>query len=361
MTQKVPKLKDIAQKAGVSLATTSLILRDEGNALKFKSETRKRVQDIANELGWRQNLLVKSIQTGKSKTIGVLVPPYDSFWSNVLVGIHRGLAGQDYMPITLWRADQVSEDDFLPNDADGVFGKSDEGMNLINRLMDRRVEGVIVWPTMAERYHKCLDDLANRGIPVVLVDHEYSDQSRMGSVITDEECGSRLAAGHLLGLGHRNIAFLTEAPLKTRTWQVLREKYFQEAILECPDATYSKWELNRADQDAVKVAKELLGSPERPTAVFCSTDHEAQDLYWAALEMGIRIPEDISVVGYSDLQFAATMRPPLTTVHQRPREIGEKAAALVIDGLNSPDATEAVNAKIACELIVRGSTLPHGV
>lgn len=355
MAKKVTKLKDIAEKAGVSLATASLVLRDEGNNLKFKPETRQRIHDAAKELGWRQNLLVKGIQTGKTKTIGVLVPPFDSFWSSVLVGIHREFAKHGYTPITLWRGDDTSDERFLNGESDGTVSSSDEGVALINTLLDRRVEAVIAWPTIAERYRKQLSGLSAQGIPLVLLEHEYDDQPEVGTISTDEEHGSRLAAEHLLELGHRNIAFLTVAPRKTRHWQARREKHFRETVLECPDARYSIWTMEPEEQDAVRISKELLASEDRPTAVFCSTDHEAQDFYWAALEMGVDIPGDISVVGYSDLEFAGGMHPPLTTVHQMPREIGRQTADLVLKKLDDPE-DDSAEIKVACELMVRAST-----
>ncbi len=111
------------------------------------------------------------------------------------------------------------------------------------------------------------------------------------------------------------------------------------------------------EQDAVRVSKELLASENRPTAVFCSTDHEAQDFYWAALEMGVGIPGDISVVGYSDLEFASGMRPSLTTVHQMPREIGRQTADLALKKLDAPE-DDSPEIKVACELVVRNSTAP---
>jgi LacI family transcriptional regulator len=194
MNKTVPKLKDIAEKAGVSLATASLILRDEGKDLKFKSETRKRVLDTAKELGWRQNLLVKGIQTGKTKTVGVLVPPFDSFWSGVLVGIHREFAKYGYTPITLWRGDDTSDSLFLNGDSDGDILDLDEGVSLINTLLDRRVEAIIAWPTIAERYRKRLAGLSGQGIPLVLLEHAYDDEPEVGSIATDEEHGSQLVA-----------------------------------------------------------------------------------------------------------------------------------------------------------------------
>jgi DNA-binding LacI/PurR family transcriptional regulator len=135
----------------------------------------------------------------------------------------------------------------------------------------------------------------------------------------------------------------------------LREKYFREAILAYPGASYSRWQMDPEEQDAVRLSKELLAGENRPTAVFCSTDHEAQDFYWAALEMGVDIPGDISVVGYSDLEFARGMRPSLTTVQQMPREIGRQSADLVLKKLASPESQTA-KIKVACELVVRSST-----
>ncbi|MBN2211749.1 MAG: LacI family DNA-binding transcriptional regulator [Sedimentisphaerales bacterium] len=348
MKQSVPRLKDIAKEANVSMTTASLILRNEKG--RFHSDTRHRVINVARKLGWRRNLLVESLQTGKTRTVGVLVPPYDSFWSNVLFGLHHELVAADYMPITLWIGDDI----------EALLAHSPQpanGLDQINRLIDRRVEGFVLWPDTADAYSDLFKELVERGVPVVVIDSELTDEKIADSIQTDEESGSYQVAQHLLKLGHRNIGCLIETELASKRWQVARQRYFEFALSECHAVQYRSWALEASDPDGKRVASLILDDPNRPTAIFCDTDHLAHDLYHVAHEKNIRIPEDISVVGFSDLDFAKTMRPPLTTVRQKPLELGRHAARLLIGRITGElkDA-EPHTIKVGCSLIEREST-----
>ncbi len=348
MKQSVPRLKDIAREANVSLTTASLILRNEKG--RFHTDTRDRVMDVARKLGWRRNLLVEGMQTGKTKTVGVLVPPYDSYWTNVLFGVHHELVAADYMPITLWVGGNIEE--LLAHTPQPT-----KGVDQINRLIDRRVEGFVLWPDIADAFSDIFKELAARKVPVVVIDSELTEQKIADSVQTDEETGSQQVASHLVSLGHRNIGCLIETELASKRWQIARQRYFEFSLRDCPDVRYRSWSLDAADRNGMRVAREILALPDRPTAIFCDTDHLAQDLYRAADEKGIRIPEDISVVGFSDLDFSATMQPPLTTVRQKPLELGRHAARLMLDRINGKlRDTEPHTVKVGCELVVRQST-----
>ena len=134
--KSIPRMRDVALEANVSLSTASRILRGEGE--RYAAGTRKRVYEASQKLGWRKNRLVSSMQSGKTKTIGVMIPPYDSFWVDVLYGIHAALAEAGYLPITIW-----------PTGCDklGEFERQKaEGFELISELLDRRVDGLLLWP-----------------------------------------------------------------------------------------------------------------------------------------------------------------------------------------------------------------------
>ena len=111
------------------------------------------------------------------------------------------------------------------------------------------------------------------------------------------------------------------------------------------------------EKDAKRLCREFLAQENRPTAIFCSTDHEALGVYWVAMELGLKIPDDLSVVGYSDLDFADGMSPPLTTVRQQPIEMGHRAAQLMLDKIKKKaDPSESRSIEILSELVVRDST-----
>ncbi len=345
---RVPRLKDVAEEAGVSVSAASKILR--GDQGRFGAATCRRVLDAADRLGWRRNLLVSGIQTGRTQTVGVMIPPYDSFWINVLSGIHQRLSEADYLPITVWQGDL----DHFPNfEAD-----EPEGVRQINRLLDRRVDALILWPPFSVAYHDHLADLASKRVPVVVIDHR-ADEPYGDSVVTNEALAAKTVAKHLLDLGHRRIACISSRESKSQTWALERRQQFERAVSFHDEAQVRSWRLNHAGTNGVEVATELLSGEFRPTAVFAVTDHEARDVYEAAILLGLSIPGDLSVVGFADLDFAAGLTPPLSTVRQRPREIGAEAATLVLNRLSGDlENHPLIEAKIEADFVLRESTGP---
>jgi LacI family transcriptional regulator len=287
------------------------------------------------------------MQTGRTQTIGVMIPPYDSFWVNVLSGIHDALAASDYLPITIWIGTLGDMPHFEKDEA--------EGLRQINRLLDRRVDGLILWPPFSVAYFHHFPELVERRVPVAVIDH-YSTVA--DSVETDEEQATSAVAEHLLNLGHRRIACLSSRETPSQTWAIKRRSSFDDAVGRFPGATSKSWRLNVHGTDGKEVAHRLLTDPWRPTAVFAVSDHEATFVYEAAMELGIKIPDDLSVVGFSDLDFAAAMEPPLTTMRQKPGEIGHLAAKLIIDRIDDamPENDSPLTVKVPADLILRAST-----
>jgi DNA-binding LacI/PurR family transcriptional regulator len=190
-----------------------------------------------------------------------------------------------------------------------------------------------------------------------VIDH-YSTVA--DSVETDEEQATSIVADHLLKLGHRRVACLSSRETPSQTWAVKRRGSFEEAVRRCPDASVKSWRLNPQGTNGREIARELLADELRPTAVFAVSDHEAAYVHDAALELGLSIPRDLSIIGFADLDFAATMDPPLTTMRQKPHEIGRLAAKLIMDRIDGivPDDNEPTTIKVPAELIVRESTAP---
>jgi LacI family transcriptional regulator len=342
----VPRLKDVAKAANVSLAAASRILR--GDRERFGEETCRRVLEASRQLGWRRNLLVNGMQTGRTQTIGVMIPPFDSFWVSVLSGIHDILAASDYLPITIWIGSLGDMPHFEKEEA--------EGLRQINRLLDRRVDGLIMWPPFSVAYYHHFPEFVERRVPVAVIDH-YSTVA--DSVETDEEQATAVVANHLLGLGHRRIACLSSRETPSQTWAVRRRNSFEQALARSPDTRVRSWRLNAQGSNGREVAHELLTSDLNPTAVFAVSDHEAEFVYQAASELGKEIPRDLSVVGFADLDFAAAMEPPLTTMRQRPHEIGRLSARLILDRIDGTmPGDEPTTIKVPAELIVRHSTGP---
>lgn len=332
-------LKQIAEATNLSITTVSRALRGQG---EISAETRQKVLNIAKELNYRPNLLIQGIQTGRTGNIGVMVPPFNPYWTEVLKGIHDKLAEEDFAPITLW-----DDSDTTSSDKESFMLKQ------MHRLIDRRVDGVILWPRVSEVYGAHLDELKSRELPVVTIDHELPFSS---SVTTDEKLGANLVAEHLYHLGHRRIGHLAGDP--HWTWARLRRQYFEQSLSRYPDTQCLTVIGSDSAKDIPSAAKELLTAEPRPTAIFACSDWVAFEIYTVAREMGIRIPTELSIVGYSDThKLSQFITPPLTTIRQHPNKIGWTAAALMVDSLNSESGTQMKkNIDIECELTVREST-----
>lgn len=341
------RLKDVAAAAGVSKTTASRVLN--GDIASFGHETCERVVSTARELGWRRNLLVDGMQKGRTKTVGVMIPPHDSFWVGVLAGIHLTLEDADHLPITIWVGDCRVFPEF--------DSKDETGVHQINRLLDRRVDGLILWPSFAVAYFEHYRELIERRVPVVTIDHQLPGDLGADSIWTDEAGGARAVAEHLFSLGHRRIACFSARENEWQGWAIRRRTLFEKAVAELGGDRVLSLKTNAEGTDGKEVAIKLLTTNPRPTAVFAVSDHQACLLYKAAEQLRLRIPDDISIVGYADLDFAQELSPGLTTMRQRAIEIGNRAARSVLDRLENPDDTGVGRlVSIDADLIVRGST-----
>ncbi len=345
----IPRLKDVAAEANVSLSAASRILRGERD--RFGTETCERVLAAARRLGWRRNLLVSGMQTGRTKTIGIMIPPYDSFWTGVLSGIHLTLAKADYLPITVWVGDAQEVPELKDWD--------DVGLKQISRLLDRRVDGLILWPPFAVAYYDHFRELIERKVPVAVIDHEYSQQRIADSIETDEEQAAVDVADFLIGLGHQRIVCVSTTEAIWQSWAVRRRSHFERAVASHGQAECRSLHITSHESAAIAEIASSLASDWRPTAVFAVTDHEAVMVYKAAAKLGMSIPDQLSVIGFADLDFAGYLTPPLTTVRQKPREVGRQAARMVIDRLEGVlQSDDATVVRVGTELVIRGSTAP---
>jgi DNA-binding LacI/PurR family transcriptional regulator len=336
--------KLIASEAGVSQSTVSLVL--SGRSVSSDG-TRRRVLEAAERLRYRPNLLVHAMQTGKTRMIGVMAPPFDFYWSEVLYGIHDQLVSADHVPITLWPYHRGSG----PRDRTQPGGHV---LEQIHRLIDRRVDGVILWPPFATLYQDHIQEFSSRDLPVVTIDHELPTGFGADFVGSDEAMGGRLVANHLYHQGHRRIGHL--AGPAVATWAVARRRAFEEALRGFDDAHCVTVEAPPGETAfGNEPARRLLTSPARPTAIYAASDLYAKEVYRAARDLGLRVPQDVSVVGFSDDDFAAEMEPPLTTVRQPAYAIGRKAAELVLG--RAAQRRKPVQARLGVELIVRRSTM----
>jgi len=330
-------LKQIAESTGCSLMTVSRALRGRPD---IANGTRQRILKVAEKLGYRPNLLVRGLQTGRSGNIALLISPAGGFGSSIVRGAHDELVKQQYLPLLHWQWARGGKE----------TETAERGM--LHRVLDRRVEGIIFFPqddSVPDLYFR---EVWQRGVPLVTVDRRLP-RTHADFVGTDDEAGARMAAEHLLSLGHRQVAHLADNR-KHGTFAARRTGF--EAAIAKGKGLCRSMEARVPDKAAEAVLKLLRASP-RPTALFLAADYHAHEVYRAAAELRLRIPEDLSVVGFADLEFAPYLAPPLTTVRQDPYGIGREAARIVVERCSGQHTgKEPVQIRLKPELIVRDST-----
>jgi Transcriptional regulators len=334
---RIPSIKDVAAAAQVSVGTVSNVL----NRPELVSPaTRDRVERTMADLGFVRNESARQLRAGTSRTLAyVMLDATNPFFTDVARGIEE-------------TADELDLSLFLCNSN----SRAARERSHLARLQQQRVQGILITPVDAESAG--LAEIARRGTPVVVVDRTRRDAD-LCSVSVDDRRGGRLAVEHLVELGHRRIAFVG-GPLSIG--QVRDRIDGARAAWRAADRPADA--LVHVSTDALTVADGAtagarllaLSARRRPTAVFCANDLVALGVLRAALHAGLRVPDDVAIVGYDDIDFAAAAAIPLTSVRQPRVELGRTAARLVID-----EATNAahVHQQVVFEpdLVTRASTL----
>jgi LacI family transcriptional regulator/LacI family repressor for deo operon, udp, cdd, tsx, nupC, and nupG len=307
-THRAPTIRDVARHAGVGVGTVSRVLNESP---LVKADKRARVQDAIAELGFSRNPTALSLSTGRTHAVGVIAPFFTSPSSaERLRGVSIGLSERGY---GLLLADVET-----PAQRAVAFG---------DFARRHAVEGLIVIsirPTEEE-----LATLARERLPIVLVDAAHR---AVKHVATDDVLGGELATDHLLAKGHRRIAFVGDrAPAPFGLSSSERRLRGHRRALRRADVTPRRAleRLGGHDRDeARESAAPLLQLPDRPTAVFAASDMQAIGVIEAAERAGLRVPEDLAVIGFDDIEIAAVVG--LTTVRQPLRESGRRGAELLL-------------------------------
>ncbi|MBR7834108.1 LacI family DNA-binding transcriptional regulator [Actinospica durhamensis] len=325
-------IRDVAEQAGVSVATVSKVINDRYGVA---AETMARVQGVIRELGYEASLVAQSLRNHRTNVIGILVADLEPFSTELLKGAADAIRGSGFELVVYSAGGR-------PGDVGGWEKR------YLSRLSGTLVDGaVLVTPTVVDVQY---------GSPVVAVD-PHTGSSSLPSVDADNLRGGRLATEHLLGLGHRRIGMLAgRADLESAQ---LREQGYREALAAAGvpvDDTLVR--VGGYDPNLSRlVAQELLTGPQRPTAVFAANDVTAIATIEVAQQLGLRVPEDVSVVGFDNIPESALCVPPLTTVNQPIRTMGERAVELLIR-LIREQPVEHTHLTLATELVVRASSAP---
>jgi len=330
---------DIAQEARVSVATVSRVLN---NTAPVKLATRDKIMELIQKYQFQPNALARSLTKKETGTIGVIVPDITNpFFPEVFSGIEKEARDKGYT--------------FLLCDTLGSYERESQYLNI---LREKQVDGILF---MGGRINlsRCGQALADEvreaasRTPLVLINGSLPGNALHG-VRIDEAMGAEMATRHLIGLGHRDIAFIGGNEHMSTTAQKVRafKKALRENGLEArPECVLHA---DFSIESGQLLMKRLLELPRRPTAVLCVNDFNAVGAVKTAARAGYRIPEDLSIVGFDDIPLATAINPELTTVSQKMETLGRKSVE-VLHKLIGKEKVKKLTV-IEPELIVREST-----
>jgi LacI family transcriptional regulator len=330
-----PTLENVAERAGVSKSTVSRVLN---SSAKISSETRERVLDAVRELGYEPNNIARSLIKRKTYTVGVVLEDIlNPFFAEVAKGIESALKETSYSMIL------TSSD----------YGEENE-LELTRKLLRYRVDGVLITPM--EPDSGAISLLRKRGIPFFVM-NASSVERDVSWIESDNLEGGYLATKYLIGLGHRRLLCLRSMKLMGS-----RKRFdgFLRAVREA--GLPMENHLVRGDVDSTKGSHVLMnaivgevGPGRLPTGIVAVNDAVAIGAMESLLERGVRIPEDVSIIGYDDINFAGLLRVPLTTIHQPKFKMGELAARQLVDGIERGGGGEGRQFLVEPSLVIRKS------
>lgn len=313
-TQKSPNdaprtIGELAASLGVSAMT---IHRAIAGKPDIAPRTRTRILAEIERLGWRPNMAARGLRQGRTYTLGILVSNVAaSFLPEILQGVDRAAEARGYHTF-------VSVHEHDPARAE----------RHLRTLQSKGVDGIVHYATQTGGEVALLNQVL-RTTPIVNVMRETAGFDG-ASVLIDDQHGGALAARHLLGLGHRRIAILSYGD---SDFSLGRRRGFEEVLrgkgLQIPPAWTAEVELG--DEPTREAAARIFRSPDRPTALFCTSDRIAARAMQLFTAIGLRVPQDVSVVGYNGDAWGQLLPAPLTTIAQPRLEVGERAARMVLD------------------------------
>jgi LacI family transcriptional regulator len=323
-------IRDVAARAGVSVATVSKVINQRYGVA---ADTNARVQAVIDELGYEASLVAQSLRNHHTNVIGILVADLEPFSTELLKGAADAIRGTGFELVVY-----------------SAGGRADDRVGwerrYLSRLSGTLIDGaVLVTPTVVDVHY---------GAPIVAVD-PHMGPSDLPTIDSDNLRGAQFATQHLLELGHRRIAMLTGRP-DLQSAQ-LRERGFRAALAAAAvPVDEALLQVGAYERDAsADAARRLLTAAQPPTAIFAANDVAALATLEVAAELGLRVPDDVSIVGFDNIPESALCSPPLTTVEQPIREMGFRAIALLIQLIRG-DSIDTTHVTLATRLVERQST-----
>lgn len=327
-------IKDIAKAAGVSHATVSRALHSSD---LVRPETAQRIRTIAQQFGYSPNAVGRSLATSRTQTIGVVVTTIaDPIVAEMVSGVEAVARAHGYsVYLANCQADPETE------------------LQVVQSFHERRVDGILVFASrVGALYEPIVEQMRT---PIILINNQHPSSYKY-SVNIDSIPGSRAAVGHLIELGHRNIAYLGDR----FGYQTDLDRFsgYRQALELAGIQARTEWIVHGDGkiEGGTLAMRKLLALPTVPSAVFCYNDMTAIGALRAIHEQSLRVPADISLVGFDDLLLASHTTPPLTTVSQPKHQMGRMAAETLLRILAGHDGES--RTEVGGDLILRASTAP---
>ncbi|MDR3475510.1 MAG: LacI family DNA-binding transcriptional regulator [Devosia sp.] len=323
--RKAPTLRDVAREAGVSVAAASYSLSGGGT---IGEEVRARVRQVAERIGYRPNRSAQAVRTGRTMSLGLIIPDLNNpYYPAIAQSVERAARQAGYTVVLI-----------------DTSGSPEDEIEAMRHLETHGVAGAVWCQTATQP----AGEAGDYQVPIVVIG---SPRPSFDNVTADDDAGGRLAARHLLELGHRRVGILAGASvpegLDHRRTAFVAEMQGRANIVWDLKTPYS------IDLDEAAIAR--LARRE-VTAVMCGNDLIAIGVLRAALQLGIAVPQELSVVGFDDIPWAAIVSPELTTIHQPVAEIAATAMTLLLDRIAEPDRTVR-HFKVGVRLVRRDSAV----
>lgn len=342
MTEKKrPTINDVARAAGVSKATVSAVINDTGSV---KSSTRERVLAVIEQLNYRPSSQARHANSRRHRSIGLLIREADNpFFAEVIAGVRSYAAQRGYTVLVA-----SSEGDY------------DAERQAVEVLRERDVDGLILYPVLTKETDLShLFELKRRNFPFILLEEIWGVQASLIDI--DNAAASRKAVEYLISLGHTRIVHFAGPQYSMHSKERIEGVYRAFGGSRIAFAEDAIVPAGARLEDGYRAGLEYFGSrsgDERPTAVTCYNDLVALGLCRALAELGLRVPEDVSVIGYDDLEILNYLPVPLTSVRVPKFEMGEQAAKLLIEHIESREVLRPQKIYLEGELVIRRSTQP---
>lgn len=327
---------DVAKAAGVSVSTVSRVLNDKDDV---SLETYEKVQKVIEDLGFTSSLAARGMRSHRTRIIGLVMPDVSSLYCvEIMQGVNRVIMNSEYDLLVYTNGDI------------NKYSTANHDSRFVMLLNGSIADGVIVVTPKATDFHTTA--------PLVIIDPNHEEPDYPAILSTNRE-GAQAAMAYLTGLGHRRIGHITG---RLDLWSACQRLQGYKDGLAAAGIPVDDRLIQFGDyttETALKCARTLLVMEDRPTAIFAANDMSAFGVYQAAEEAGLCVPQDVSIIGFDNLQAAAYQNPPLTTINQSISEMGAIATETILTLLKGETPEEKLKI-LPTQLIVRDSCQPPG-